>query len=335
MGSLGVWPPLPPFVYLRSPERPWPLGQCTLFAKARNALFAGVRALGLDEGDEILVPTWHHGSEIEALVQAGLALRWYEPLTPDERSLERLQGPRTRALYLIHYLGFPQDGARWRRWCDERGLLLLEDAAMAWLATRDGRPTGSHGDLAIFCLYKTVGVPDGAALHLRGHTLPAAPSDQRVGLRELVRRHGAWLAGRLPARRAEPPRMAVDDLSLGRPNAPSRVSSLLLTRAAAEDVAERRRRNYGRLLTSLHAPEPFDELPDGACPFAFPVETDDAEALLARLASAGIRAFALWANGHPAAPPHPRRGRTIALPVHQALRPDDCDRIASAVRSSG
>jgi dTDP-4-amino-4,6-dideoxygalactose transaminase len=65
----------------------------------------------------VLVPAYHHGSEIEALLQAGLRIRYYEvdrALEPDAAALESLLGPDVRALYLIHYLGFPQDAPRWR-----------------------------------------------------------------------------------------------------------------------------------------------------------------------------------------------------------------------------
>ena len=62
--------------------------------------------------------------------------------------------------------------------------MLIEDAAQAWLATRDGTPVGSHGDLAFFCLYKSVGLPEGAALVMRSP--PATASlDRRPGAVEL------------------------------------------------------------------------------------------------------------------------------------------------------
>jgi hypothetical protein len=60
------------------------------------------------------------------------------------------QGSEFRALYLTHFLGFPQHAERWRAWLDRRGLLLIEDEAQAWLATQNGRPAGSIGDPAVF-----------------------------------------------------------------------------------------------------------------------------------------------------------------------------------------
>src|SRR5204863_8790734 len=109
-------------------------------------------ALGLGSGDVALVPAWHHGAEVEALRQAGLELVFYESgplLEPDADELESLLAQRVRLLVVTHYLGFPQDVARWRAWCDERGLLLLEDAAHASLATAGEHPAGAYGDAAI------------------------------------------------------------------------------------------------------------------------------------------------------------------------------------------
>ena len=149
---LRMWPPLPPDVYLRrpTPDPPYPLGapDCLLLRKARQALFFGIQALELRPGDEVLLPAYHHGSEVEAFLRRGLTCRFYDidpTLRPNAQAIEQLLGPRTRALYLIHYLGFPQDAPGWLQWCRERGLLLIEDAAQAWLASVGGRPLAHSG----------------------------------------------------------------------------------------------------------------------------------------------------------------------------------------------
>ena len=141
---------------MRRPTRDpaFPLGApgCLLLRKARQALYFGIQSLDLRPGDEILLPAYHHGSEVEAFRRTGLTCRFYDvdpTLRPAARTLDELIGPRTQALYLIHYLGFPQDAPGWLQWCRERGLLLIEDAAQAWLASVQGRPLGSFGDLAI------------------------------------------------------------------------------------------------------------------------------------------------------------------------------------------
>lgn len=349
---LDVWPPLPPAVWLRRPAAllPFPLREpgCVLFARARHALWHAVAALGLVPGDEVLVPAYHHGSEIEALVRRGLVPRFYggdERLEPLEDELASLTGERTRALYVVHTLGFPQEGARWRRWCDARGLLLIEDAAQAWLATRDGTPVGSHGDAAIFCVYKTVGVPDGGAL-LVAAPPPVPDTAETLGAAGVARRHAAWAAARAPlvARAVErrPPRPydAATDFDLGDPSSPAApLTRALLPRLVGVDVAAARRERYARLLERLgsRVPAPFETLPGGASPFACPVEVDRKAEALARLRDRGIRALDLWSVPHPLLHPGDfpavarRRAHVIGLPVHQELGAADLQRVAASL----
>ncbi|HXV58048.1 MAG TPA: DegT/DnrJ/EryC1/StrS family aminotransferase [Gaiellaceae bacterium] len=347
---LSVWPPLPPSVYLARRRRtlPYPLGEsgCRLYQLGRHALWHGVRAAGLEPGEEILVPAYHHGSEVEALARAGLACRFYAgtpALAPDEDELDALVGERTRALLLVHYLGFPQDAPAWRRWCDRRGLLLVEDAAQAWLASTPEGPVGSSGDLAIFCLYKSFGLPDGAALV--ENAAADAAGRRELGLGLLARRHLAWLRSRLPleapseAGTAAQPATPDEDFALGDPSlAPARASMLALVRVGDEGAAAIRRANYRLLLERLAplVPAPFRELPEGASPFVFPVATPSKPALLGRLRAAGIRAFDFWSVPHPSLPAgdfaaaEALRRTVVGLPVHQELRRADLDRIAAA-----
>src|SRR5688572_28698995 len=230
---------------------PFPLEHpgCRLYSRARHALWWGVRQLGLTDGDEVLTPAYHHGSEVEALLQAGLQCRFYEidaMLEPDVTALDRLVGPRTRALLLAHYLGRPQPLARWRQWCDERGLLLFEDAAQSWLATSEGRPVGSVGDLAIFCLYKTVSIPDGAALVCEPP--PRPPAQRELGLASWARERTTGAVARFPSvkRVARPllrraPAEENTDFDLGDPDtAPEWVSTRMLPRLLGSDIASRR-----------------------------------------------------------------------------------------------
>jgi dTDP-4-amino-4,6-dideoxygalactose transaminase len=353
--ELSVLPPLPPWIYgRRSASLPFPLREpgCTIFSRARHGLVAGLATLGFGPGDELLVPAYHHGSEVEALQRAGVRCRLYdvgENAAPDPDALDELMGPRVRGLYLIHYLGFPQDAPGWRAWCDARGLLLIEDAAQAWLATIDEHPAGSFGDLAIFCLYKTYGLPDGAALLTPTPTQP--PRGARpVGLERLARRHGRWLAGRsgvVAAGRGKLRRprgySLTDDFELGDPTVrPSAATSFALPRVVGTDAAELRRRNYAALLAELGdlVPAAFAAPPPGASPHAFPVETDAPDELVRQLAQHGVRAFRFWSHPHPSVSPEQfpvataLRARLVVLPVHQELRSADLERVSEATRAA-
>ena len=120
---LGILPRPAVLATLRpaAPELPYPLGEpgCRLVPETGRALVDGLGGLGLEAGDEVLVPAWHHRSAVEPLARAGLVPRFHEigpGLEPDPDELEALLGPRVRALWLIHHLGFPQDAPRWLAW---------------------------------------------------------------------------------------------------------------------------------------------------------------------------------------------------------------------------
>jgi CelD/BcsL family acetyltransferase involved in cellulose biosynthesis len=305
---LGVLPSESSRAYLRrpAPELPFPLPDrgCWLFPDAGQALLHGVEALGLGQGDEVLAPAWHLGPAAATLARAGLVPRFYEigpRLEPDPDDLQALLGPRVRALCLVHHLGFPQDAPGWLAWCRSRGLLLLEDATNAWLGSLGDRPLGSLGDLGVFSLHDTVGVPVGVLY------------------------------------RPDPP-----DQPPGRPTPIRRRQAFLLRRLAGGDPRARRRANYRTLLAELteQVPDPFARLPEGAAPFVLPIACHDRPALLRRLERHGVGALDFRAGLHPGLAverfPTASRlaSRTVGLPVHQDLRPQDLVRIVAATRTS-
>jgi dTDP-4-amino-4,6-dideoxygalactose transaminase len=359
---LAIWPTLPPHVHFQKASRfvPFPLDQegCRIYSRARHAIFNAFRALGLGAGEVVLVPAYHHGSEIEALLQAGLRIRYYEvnaALEPDAGELESLLDGEVRVLYLIHYLGFPQDAAYWRAWCDQRGLLLVEDAAQAFLATREGQPVGSLGHMGVFCLYKTYGIPDGGAVISQVPPPPPTRAPQS-GLWGTFKRHFNWVAQRRgeigflhlqvsplirwwKVRRFQPHQ----EFELQDPATPPAVmTTRLLPRLTDARTASQRRENYRFLLQHLGhlVPPPFNVLPEGASPFAFPVAVDAAPAFLERLRGYGVMGLLFWFNPHPSLPvadfPRSRalREKMLALPVHQELTGAELRQIVAAVQQA-
>jgi len=352
---ISVWPPLPPSVLVRRTREtlPFPLddSRCRLFRRARHGLWHAIRACGFQPGDEVLVPEYHHGSEIETLLAAGLQPRFYrcdDRLAPDIADLERLRGERVRVLFLIHYLGFPQDTARWRQWATDHHLALVEDAAQAWLSERDGRPTGSLGDIAIFCLYKTLGLSDGGAV-VSSRPLGAPTAIPGRGLGSLAtglkrRLRQQWdvrnVFGRSHYVPFDPEQ---DPFELGNPvSAPSRANSFVIRRQADLGIAARRRANFRTLLDELRelVPGPFSELPDGASPLQFPIQVDEKSTVLERLAAAGVEGADMWPRAHPAAVTSQSelvrelRTKLVGLPVHHLLGEPQLARIADAARSA-
>ena len=99
-------------------------------------------------GGEVIVPTNTFAASANAVLLAGgtpvLADITCETLTSDLTTLERHLSDRTRGIIVVHISGFIQpDLHEVRRFCDQHGLFLLEDAAHAHGASLDGRPAGS------------------------------------------------------------------------------------------------------------------------------------------------------------------------------------------------
>ncbi|WP_205511033.1 DegT/DnrJ/EryC1/StrS family aminotransferase [Longitalea arenae] len=356
---LSIWPTLPLNVHFRqiSNWQPFPLNVegCRVYSRARHAIWNACRTLGLGNDDVVLVPDYHHGCEIEALLQAGVKIRYYEVtelLEPDPQKLDDMLTPDVKVLYLIHYLGFPQDAFRWRQWCDERGLLLFEDAAQAFLAEIDNRPVGTFGHAGVFCLYKTYGIPDGGAVVT--NIPPALPkSKYPSGRWGVLKRHVNWIAERSAVigsihlyvkpmmkklkKKSHNPHKEFD---LGDPfTLASSLTMRLLPRLVDQSTARRRRENYKFLLEHHRhlVPRPFQTLPEGASPFAFPVEVDDADEVLKKLRRYGVEGLLFWRNAHPSLPvddfPNSKafRNRVFAVPVHQELTASELMQVTEAL----
>jgi dTDP-4-amino-4,6-dideoxygalactose transaminase len=334
---------------------------------ARNAIWHGVGSLGLKPGETILMPSYNQGVELEVLLRRGFTLRYYrvdEQMRIDLGHLREQLGPEISAVYVIHYLGFPQPIEALQALCREHGVKLIEDCALALFSRAPGGPLGSFGDMSLFCLYKSLPVPHGGvlAVNLPGVTLPprAHPPDWKSTTAFLA--HGvldgielnwkAWGIRRLvPLARAAARRVkraaAVDVMpiyaTVFEPEmvdvGMSAVARHILDRTDASRVIARRRDNYERLSRNLGgAVRPFHaELPAGVCPLSFPILVRDQARAHDGLAAAGLETTTRWPRSHPDIPEgkFPEtdflRKQVLEIPIHQGLGADHIDCIARLV----
>ena len=330
----------------------------------RVALYHGLPHIDLPPRSVILVPNYHQGVEIDALLAAGYRLRYYrvsERLEIDMADVERRLDAQVSALYVIHYFGFPQPLARLRAFCDTRGLKLIEDCSLA-LFSRDGSQwLGSAGDIAIYSVYKTLPLPHGGYLISKG-THPAPDLDgaplrstvmQTMDLINQTLRVTGWTAvERAMTRTTRALKRAL------RWNRPATIQSGValwdsrLVRHAAsrwvrawmrlvdrDRVIARRRRNFSRLAWQLNGLVscPFVELPQGVCPLFFPIMVPNKKQFQRDLAALGIESVNLWDASHSSCPPELAaevthwRDHCLEVPIHQELSESTIDRIAAAV----
>jgi len=123
------------------------------------ALHLALDAIGLREGDEVLVPTMTFAATAEVVLYFKacpiLIDCELDTLNIDPGSLERAISPRTRAIIPVHYAGHPCDMDRIREIAQNHRLLVIEDAAHALPASYKGQMVGMRGDLVCFSFYAT------------------------------------------------------------------------------------------------------------------------------------------------------------------------------------
>lgn len=136
------------------------------------ALELAALVLGLQPGDEVVMPSFTFPSTANAFVLRGCTPVFCDirtdTLNLDERLLEQAFTPRTKAVVVVHYAGNPAAMASINAVCRPRGIAVIEDAAQALGASLDGVAAGALGDMAAFSFHatKNIGCGEGGALML-------------------------------------------------------------------------------------------------------------------------------------------------------------------------
>jgi dTDP-4-amino-4,6-dideoxygalactose transaminase len=161
--------------------------ECVGLASGLDALRLGLSALGLEPGDEVLVPAMTFVATFEAVSQAG-GVPVPVDISGSDYGIDPelaavAAGPRTRFIMPVHLYGRVADMAPLQALAAARGLTIIEDACQAHGASRDGFSAGTAGTVAAFSFYpgKNLGaMGDAGALTTDDEDLAAAVR----GLRE-------------------------------------------------------------------------------------------------------------------------------------------------------
>ena len=129
------------------------------------ALDASVAALGIGEGDEVILPDFTIISCASAIVRAGAkpvavdctADTW----NMDVSKLEAAITPKTKAIMVVHIYGLPTDMDPVLELAKKHNLKIIEDAAEAHGLQYKNKPCGSFGDLSTFSFYPNKHVTTG------------------------------------------------------------------------------------------------------------------------------------------------------------------------------
>jgi perosamine synthetase len=135
-----------------------------------SGLHLCIRALGISEGHEVIVPSF-------TFIAVANAVR-YERATPvfvdieeqtlnlDPALLEAAVTSRTRAIIAVHTFGCPADLSRIIQIARRHGLYVIEDACEALGGEYEGQKVGLLGDAGVFAFYpnKQITTGEGGAV---------------------------------------------------------------------------------------------------------------------------------------------------------------------------
>jgi dTDP-4-amino-4,6-dideoxygalactose transaminase len=138
-------------------------------AVALNSCTAGLHlcclALGLQSGDEVIVPAMTFCATINAVIHAGAipVLVDVEPVTfnLDPEQVRRKISPRTRAIMPVHFAGRVCNMDGLVSLAREHNLAIIEDCAHAIETEYHGKKAGTIGDCGVLSFYSTKNIVTG------------------------------------------------------------------------------------------------------------------------------------------------------------------------------
>ncbi|MGD0644484.1 MAG: DegT/DnrJ/EryC1/StrS family aminotransferase [Candidatus Bathyarchaeia archaeon] len=152
------------------------------------ALHAAVVAVGVKQGDEVILPSFTFVATAEAVVLAGgkpvfvdIDAETYN-LSPN--AVEKSITKNTKALLPVDLYGFSADMKPMREIAAKHDLALIEDAAQAHGATYAGKPAGAFADAACWSFYASKNITTG-----EGGVI-TTNNDQIAETLRMIRTHG-------------------------------------------------------------------------------------------------------------------------------------------------
>ncbi len=130
-----------------------------LTTSCTHALEMAALLLRVGPGDEVIVPSFTFVSTANAFALRGarpvFADVLPETLNIDPSSVERLLGPKTKAIVVVHYAGVGCEMESILELAARRSIPVVEDNAHGLLGSWNGRPLGSFGSLATQSFHET------------------------------------------------------------------------------------------------------------------------------------------------------------------------------------
>ncbi|MCT4582602.1 MAG: dTDP-4-amino-4,6-dideoxygalactose transaminase [Flavobacteriales bacterium] len=138
---------------------------CLLTSSCTDALEMSSILIGIEPGDEVIIPSYTFVSTANAFVLRGAKIVFADSLpnhpNMDVSKIEALITSKTKAIVPVHYAGMACDMDEIMRLAEKYNLFVVEDAAQAVDSYYKGKPLGSIGHLATFSFHETKNIISG------------------------------------------------------------------------------------------------------------------------------------------------------------------------------
>ncbi len=131
---------------------------CVGLNSGTDALILAVRALGIGEGDEVIVPAGTYIASVLGVTENGATPVFVDSndyLLMDASAIEQYITPRTKAILPVHLYGQSCDMTTIRDVANRHNLAIIEDCAQCHGSTWKGRKAGSLSTISCFSFYPT------------------------------------------------------------------------------------------------------------------------------------------------------------------------------------
>ncbi len=129
------------------------LPNCTL------SIYTALQVLGIENGDEVIVPNLTHASSIYPILMSGGKIKVFdfEPNSYyyDLENIKKLITPNTKFLLACYLYGMPLNIEEVKKICDENNITLIEDVAQAFGTKVNGKYAGTFGKIGCYSFNDT------------------------------------------------------------------------------------------------------------------------------------------------------------------------------------
>ena len=129
------------------------------------ALHLSLLALGIKEGDEVIVPSFSFVATSNCVLYVGATPVFADidkkTFNIEPQDIEKKITKKTKAIIAVHQIGLPAKLDKIQEICKKYKLLLIEDAACALGAQFQGKKIGSFGDVACFSFHPRKSITTG------------------------------------------------------------------------------------------------------------------------------------------------------------------------------